>query len=88
MLDQATTTQPFADRFGERYGDALAQTGVGAGDEGDFALQAEEIAHGAVLFQLADVEDVHVRVVEILAAHRPDEGVGRCAGAHVDRPGR
>ena len=38
--------------------------------------------------QLADVEDVHVGIVLILAGHRPDEGVGPGARAHVDRPGR
>ena len=38
--------------------------------------------------QLADVEDVHVGIVLILAGHRPDEGIGPGARAHVDRPER
>src|SRR5262245_16802850 len=38
--------------------------------------------------QLADVEHVHIGVVEILAAHRPDEAVAASAGAHVNGPRR
>src|SRR6185369_17765270 len=38
--------------------------------------------------ELADVEHVHVGVVEVLAAHRPDEAVAASAGAHVNGPGR
>src|SRR5687768_17258197 len=38
--------------------------------------------------QLADVEHVHVGVIEVLAAHRPDEAIVARAGTHVDRPRR
>ena len=72
----------------QRDGDALAEAGVGAGDEGDLAGEIEEVGALAGSFQLADVEHVHVGVVEVLAAHRPDEGVVAGARAHVDRPGR
>src|SRR4030095_9352636 len=38
--------------------------------------------------ELADVEDVHVGVIQVLAAHRPDEAVAASTGAHVNGPGR
>src|SRR4029079_5328835 len=37
--------------------------------------------------ELTDVEHVHVGVVEVLAAHRPDEAVAASTGAHVNGPG-
>src|SRR5690606_22203426 len=40
------------------------------------------------LLELADVQHVHVGVVQVLAAHRPDEGVVAGARTHVDRPRR
>src|SRR3546814_10228081 len=42
----------------------------------------------ALLAQLTDVEDIHVGIILILARHRPDEGIGFRARAHMDRPGR
>src|SRR6185369_10044553 len=41
----------------------------------------------ALLFELTDVQDVHVGVIEILTAHGPDESVVGRAAAHVYRPG-
>src|SRR6266853_294357 len=38
--------------------------------------------------QLADFQHVHVCVVEVLPAHRPDEAVTGGAAAHVNGPGR
>ena len=59
---------------GQRQAMRLADAGVGAGDERDPAGKIERVRH-ARSFQLADVEHVHVGVVLVLAAHRPDEGV-------------
>src|SRR3546814_16260538 len=42
----------------------------------------------ALLAQLTDVEDINVGIILILARHRPDEGIGFRARAHMDRPGR
>ena len=49
----------------------------------DDGRDEESLRHGGLL-ELADVEDAHVGVVEVLAAHRPDERVARSAAAHVD----
>ena len=73
--------------LGQRERDALAEAGVGAGDERDLAGRGRKDGSSRLL-QLADVEHVHVGVVQVLAAHRPDEGVVRGARAHVDRPRR
>src|SRR5690606_4018400 len=51
-------------------------------------LPATCVASCVALLELADVQHVHVGVVEVLAAHRPDEGVVGGARAHVDRPRR
>src|SRR5690606_32390050 len=51
-------------------------------------LPATLLPPGVGLLELADVQHVHVGVVEVLAAHRPDEGVVGRAGPHVDRPRR
>src|SRR5690606_27774474 len=51
-------------------------------------LPATLLPPGVVLLELADVQHVHVGVVEVLTAHRPDEGVVGRARTHVDRPRR
>src|SRR5690606_17641945 len=51
-------------------------------------LPATLLPPGVVLLELADVQHVHVGVVQVLAAHRPDEGVVAGARTHVDRPWR
>ena len=69
---------------GEAEGDGLADAGVGAGDEGAAAVEAEGVGHRRRVHR----DHVHVAVVDVVAGHRPDEGVGGGAGAGVDRPGR
>src|ERR1044072_7390791 len=53
-------------------------------------LPASEKGFVAVMgsLQLANIENTHIGVVEIFAAHRPDEAVVPGARAHVNRPGR
>lgn len=36
------------------------------------------------LFQLANIKNIHIGVIEILAAHRPDETVIGRSDAHMD----
>ena len=69
---------------GHAEGDRLADAGVGAGDERDLAVEAEGVAHRSASIATMSMS----RVVDVVAGHRPDEGVGLGAGAGVDRPGR
>jgi len=66
---------------------ALAQARIGSGDERDFAGKTEGVAHDRLYFSWQMSRTFMSVVVEILAAHRPDEGVVRRARTHMDRPG-
>ena len=70
----------------DRHRDALADAGIGAGDHDALAGQAEggKVAHR----RSCDRHRIDVGVVDIVAGHRPDEGVVRGAGAGMDRPAR
>ena len=69
---------------GQAEGDRLADAGVGAGDERGACRRGGRGRSPQVLHR----HHVHVLVVDVVAGHRPDEGIGRGAGAGVDRPGR
>ena len=70
----------------DRDGDALADAGIGAGDQDALAGKAEggRSAHRNSSMR----HRVDIGIVDIVAGHRPDEGVVGGAGARMDRPAR
>jgi len=61
--------------FRQGIGDLLTDPGIRAGHHGYPSRQIKWIRHGELL-QLTDIEDGHVRIVQVFAAHRPDKGIG------------